>query len=468
MRFEPIYYRDRITVLNPTGDVGLCCLWTPVKTALKWIKEAGDDASRIAAVGNLYGDGLPQMIRNLTWNPQIKHLIVCGQDLSGSAAALGEAMAGTGINVVRISMTELKQRGIAPALSCLPAATEPPGDDMRFAEPLPVFRPEVFPSDIGGHQIIALTPLDAWEAVVHRIMRFGVPSIASKVKERRELLNLKVVVRRPHYENFDHLKQRGFSHVELHEYQDDILSPEVPDGIAYTYGQRIRAIDAGDPLLEVARKLRADPTTRSGYISIWDTGRDLFGSEPGGHPCLVALAFRVMDGRLHLAATFRSHNALSAWLRNVYGLMAIQQFVQEEAGISLEMPPGPITIISHSITIDPAATERMEIARQVIADRESDDEVDRDTGKRHLREDPCGYFEVTADHGRGLIVAQHRHDGKAIATYEGKTAVEIERQIARDCAVSLVSHAMFIGRELHRCEVALRTRTCACGSDCLD
>jgi hypothetical protein len=32
-------------------------------------------------MSNLYGDGLHQMLRNLLYNPQIRHLIAIGEDL---------------------------------------------------------------------------------------------------------------------------------------------------------------------------------------------------------------------------------------------------------------------------------------------------------------------------------------------------------------------------------------------------
>ena len=40
--------------------------------------------SRIATIANLYGNGLPQMLRNLLWNPQIRHIVILGKNLSGS------------------------------------------------------------------------------------------------------------------------------------------------------------------------------------------------------------------------------------------------------------------------------------------------------------------------------------------------------------------------------------------------
>ena len=40
--------------------------------------------SPIAVFGNLYGNGLREMLRNLLYNPQIQVLLICGNNRSGS------------------------------------------------------------------------------------------------------------------------------------------------------------------------------------------------------------------------------------------------------------------------------------------------------------------------------------------------------------------------------------------------
>ena len=86
MIFEPLYYADRLDLVNPAGDVGLVTLWTPLRTAKRVIGQISPDLlnpdmSRIAVVSNLYGDGMHQMLCNLLYNPQIRHLIAVGEDL---------------------------------------------------------------------------------------------------------------------------------------------------------------------------------------------------------------------------------------------------------------------------------------------------------------------------------------------------------------------------------------------------
>ena len=88
LSIEPLYYADRLTVINPSGDVGVCTLWSKVESAQKILEESSVDlapsSSRIAIIANLYGNGLPQMLRNLLHNPQIRHIVILGKNLSGS------------------------------------------------------------------------------------------------------------------------------------------------------------------------------------------------------------------------------------------------------------------------------------------------------------------------------------------------------------------------------------------------
>ncbi len=110
MNFEPKYYGEggRLHIINPAGDVGFTPLWNIVGEAEKMLVQAGVDlspeTSRIAVMANLYGNGLPQMLRNLLWNPQIRHVVIAGQNLSGSREHL--------INFFRLGLEEVEFLGV--------------------------------------------------------------------------------------------------------------------------------------------------------------------------------------------------------------------------------------------------------------------------------------------------------------------------------------------------------------------
>jgi thymidylate synthase len=199
--------------------------------------------------------------------------------------------------------------------------------------------------------------------------------------------------------------------------------------------------EAVDSPVIVAERLRKTPDSRHCYIALWDNHKDL--PEGTKCPCFVSAFFRRFDGKLNLTANFRTHNAMDAWPENIYGLISLQRFVAERA----EMKVGPITVISHSISIDPSALDK---AKRIVENKKTDEVLDLVSGKYNPRMDPNGEFAVTIDETNLELVVEYSYGGMKIGEYRGKSSEEIERQLARDVALSQISHALYLGRELAR------------------
>jgi thymidylate synthase len=202
----------------------------------------------------------------------------------------------------------------------------------------------------------------------------------------------------------------------------------------YNYGHRLRTYFGLDTLAACADRLKADPEDRKSYVALWNTARDLTAKE--GRPCLVSLFFRKFEDKLTLSATFRTHNAMDAYPMNLYGLHAIQSWVAKEAGLV----PGAFVVISHSLGLDPRELDR---AMLII-------------GKRPFKVnlDPMGYFRVTLD-GKDILV-EHRFEDVTLKEYRGKKAERLQHEIARDVALSDINHAIYLGRQLAKAEMALK------------
>lgn len=478
MEFKPLYYADKLTLINPYGDVGITTLWSRHAYVIDSLKQLEIDlspqTSRVAVIGNLYGNGLPQLLRNLLYNPQIKWLLIVGQNLSGSQEELLQFFThglepcdflGNRtyriVNTKRIldnlvqpsdfknnlqlsSITEKLttdegKRKLQAFFAHLPEKT--PCLLERVNIPLATSAVKRFPSEPRNHTILETTPLRAWRGLIARLVRFGYP-VTLKKGERLELQNVKVIVETPQEESEEILAQYGFSLMHFRRYQSHILQEDL-FGLSYTYGNRLRnyfkyGSEQIDSIETVVRRLQDDKETRHAYIAVWDNHHDL----PRGHscPCLVSLFFRVFAEELTLTATFRSHNALDAWLENVYGLIAILFYVADKTGYKA----GAITVFSHSLTLD---TRELARARLIAQDYEAG-----------WKEDPNGDFGVTIDKSTQEIVVQHNYRGAVLFEYRGKTAREIERQLTRDQAVSSIGHAFYLGREIALCEQRMRKR----------
>lgn len=492
MKFEARYYAERLTLVNPEGDVGVVTLWSKVDSALNLIRDAGVDLSRensrIAVVANLYGNGLQQMLRNLLWNPQIRYLVIVGKNLAGSREWLTnffsqglEEVEFLGAKSFRILGTDRNidggllphQFGFTPKFEILgdvgdvrtkeslatffEALPIQSNEEYIRVEPPPIPEPTItrFPSEPRSHTIVRSTPMEAWRELIFRLHRFGYRTQVAKktgLETRTELLNVHVVIQDPVEESEEVLAQYGFSLNKFQDYQRRFLDPVKPEDLDYTYGNRLRGyFESEDTVVDspqiVAERLKNTPDSRHCYISLWDNHEDL----PMGTkcPCFVSAFFRVFDGRLNLTATFRTHNAMDAWPENVYGLIALQRFVAEKAGL----PIGPITVFSHSISIDPSALDK---AKRISEDKKTDQVFDPATKKFGPRMDENGAFTVTFDKSTWELVVEHSLNGMKIGEYRGKTSEEIELQLARDVALSQISHALYLGRELARKESVMK------------
>ncbi|MGC8863097.1 MAG: thymidylate synthase, partial [Armatimonadota bacterium] len=208
MEFVPLHFGHKLRIINPRGRIGIITLWSRIDFVYDTLRELGadlnPDTSGIAVIGNLYGNGIPHLLRNLLYNPQIRDLVVCGADRSGSADDLiafferglekAELM---GEKLTRISGTN----HVIDDLVTPESFAEKPrivrfGDicdkessrsicrhiqELRPPEPvtrervqvgLPEVRIARFPSEPRSHTIVKETPLEAWRELVFRLVRF--------------------------------------------------------------------------------------------------------------------------------------------------------------------------------------------------------------------------------------------------------------------------------------------------------
>jgi thymidylate synthase len=424
--------------------------------------------SRLAVIGNLYGSGMSAMFRNLLYNPQVRHLVTLGSTPRGLtiadelAAFLEHGVEETtvlgvpflrirgyartlqlteGFDVERLRSTlSFRDLGtLSPAavlaldeyvagLPRTPDAELPPRVRASNEVTLPRYRP----SEVHAHDVSRRTPLECWDELLARTLRFGRP-LKIKETQRLELLNVKVVIHEPRFESEGTLLDRGFEPQELRDYQERMFDPavkavgedEAPP--AYTYGNRLLAYFGQDRLALAAGRLQTSPDA---HISLWDNDYDLRGDH--SNPCLVTLFLRRDGHGLSLTATFRAHNLLDAWVPNTYGLMAILEHVATRAGLT----PSTLTIVSHSLSARVAA-DRFPVAQALVEARVVDD---------FDLEDPNGSFVVYRTQGQ--VVAEHWDGDRLLAVHRGNSDKAVREALSRRFAVSLVPHALQLGMRL--------------------
>lgn len=479
LRFEPLYCGDRLKIINPYGTLGIITLWSGIDYIERTLRKAGvnldPSSSPVAVIGTLYGNGLRELLRNLLYNPQIDTLVLFGRNRSGSAEDLIaffehgvepiEASHGLSFSfkdakpvVIRgrkrvidglvtpemfrrkprvFFAGEPQARGVLDKVRRFLEEYRPDGSGdvaERLVVPLPVFQVAHYPSNPRAHTIWADDALTAWKDLIHTLFFFG-NTVKLRKGERRELQNVKVIVEHPEPVPDYELSRYGFDPEYVRRYEREFLSKALPDDTSYTYGHRMRTYFGHDQVEKVISRLRDDPEDRRSYIVLWDPARDMESEE--SVPCLVSVFFRRYGGKLTLTATFRTHNALDAWLVNLHGLMALQRYVAS----NVSMEPGAITVISHSISLDERELDR---AERIASEKEF-----------RYRLDPMGYFRISID-GDAILV-EYCHEDVVLKTYRSDKAARLQHEIARDGVISEISHAIYLGRQLERAEQCLKT-----------
>ncbi|MCX7822050.1 MAG: thymidylate synthase [Syntrophobacterales bacterium] len=476
--FEPLYCADRLRIINPYGTLGIITLWSSVDYVERILLKRGVNldplTSSIAVMGTLYGNGLRELLRNLLYNPQIDTLILFGRNRSGSAQDLiaffergveplansqGCSYSFDGAETVIIrGRKRILDSLVTPEMFYRKPKIVFAGDPQdegaiervldllenympdsskeawrRISVPLPSFSVRHYPSNPRNHTIWANDPLTAWKDLIHRLFFFGNP-VELRKGRRRELQNVKVVVEHPMPVSDSDLNRYGFDPSYVRRYEKEFLSGKLPEDTSYSYGHRMRTYFIKDQIEQVITRLREDPEDRRSYIVLWDPRKDMFREE--SVPCLVSIFFRHYGGKLTLTGTFRTHNALDAWLVNFHGLMALQGYIAYSVG----MEPGAITVISHSISLDEGELDR---AGRIASEKEF-----------RYRLDPMGHFRISID-GDAILV-EYCHGDVVLKTYRADRASRLQHEIARDEIISEISHAIYLGRQLERAERCLR------------
>lgn len=467
MQFQPLYFEKELMQINPNGDVGILTLWSKPDWVLQKLQEKNVDlspqTSRIVAIGTLYGNGLPELLRNLLHNPQIQHLMIGGRDRSDSKKELfhffqkGVIEADCLGTVVHRILDTSRHIDILlkPELFQFPPTLYDLGDftdevffepfqklplkeekeRTRLVVPLPKIEVQTKPSNLRAHTILKQKPLEAWKELVFRAVNFG-RDVTLKKGKRRELQNVKVLVEEPLPDSEADLRAQGFDPEYLKRYQEEFVSGVLPLDTEYTYGNRLQKHYGFSTLERCGELLKKDRECRTAYISLWDTALDLRGES---HPCLVSVFFRAEGNVLNITGSFRTHNIMDAWLPNVYGLMRVLQDVSKRC----EMSPGVLTTFSHSISIDHRKLEQAQRVGQ--------------TKKNQIELDPAGDFKVNVEEKE--IVVRHLYQGLLIKEYRSVKAQALQHQLSRDHVVFDLNHALYLGRQIANAEWCIKTGT---------
>lgn len=522
----PVAVRDRISYpsskesIVTEANIAVTFLWTMRDAIIPKLEK-----DNLAIATNFYTPaGLTGMIRNILANPYIRYIILVGEEYSSkskddqiseltSANAL-RAFFEKGINAERkipgfesavyfdksipIELIEKVRENVE--LVDLNKKMPNGSFDERVAEANRLIRSlgrkepfldkpytfdyeesaESFPYEGGPIIVHGSTIPKTWIDVIHTIYRYGVKSLMDANTDRwiKEINPIVAVIHDP--QNVD-LAVNPFlvplTMEKIEAYKKEILSPILPEGKAYTYGNKLRAyfypdaqdvkelVDSKefkdfefgqgphldknvnylgkgceiDQINDIIDALKRNRDGKWGIGITWHPAEELMRKHKSS-PCLVLIHALVQDEKLNLTVYFRSHDMVQGWPENAYGCAAIQREIADGIGVE----PGILTIISNS------AHNYSHYYQQVEDMLKKYKELDLSF------KSPRGNWLVDVRDGKIIVSLVHPEAGRELESFEGKDAQELRRKIAKVASLEDSYHAMYLGAELQRAEYALK------------
>lgn len=478
--YQPEKYK---VYLGEGKSLGFCTVWNEPESIFKKSKIIRD---KVALLGSLYSQyGVNIILRNLALNPQIRKVFIWG---NGSLSNTQFGLAGKSIlqniwkrtaenskanfeidkavdlkileKIARnVELIDLSEKTFGEAEKII--SREAMKDAAPYMEPA-VF-PETklenirtFPSEEIGWLIRGGKILEVWSRVAEKIMRYGLIKGTQYGYQQKELIGVTWVISEEDSEKSDlslandwpeDLKNiTGVNQRAIREYQRVFLSSDLPEGISYTYGSRLRNYPQGINQIEniIIRQLKESPDTRRACATTMVPAIDKDSKEP---PCLTQIQALQGNGKLHLLATFRSQDIFKAGIPNVFGLRNLQKEIVQKTGFEI----GQLQIVSQSAHIyEQDWDNAYKLVKCLIWERKPKEIFDP-----LIQSDPRGNILININNA-GIAVSLQTGNGQELIRLKGKTAKELADQIAHLNLLSRPDHFLDIGMELQKAETAFK------------
>lgn len=475
--YKPLYKPNQ--VILGTGQTVIVTGWTVKESVAKHL-----NSHEYAVIGQLYSPtrGINLLVRNLLFNPHVRYLVVlnatkedrnaggceCLLDFFRFGFELGTSDTGKSCWVIRskysgyidleidaAALEHLRRSLVVKEVHSISQAVvetrialqpiEPWGNPLDF--PMSSIVPTVLPGQRYGHRIEGKTIAETWVKIIHQIKTTGTIRPTGYDGQWQELIDLMAIVTdEPENFYFPEPNYLPCDREFIQEYVSQILddAPNI-EGVKYTYGQRLRSHFGRDQIEQVIQKLVDDIDSARAVMSLWDVKDHEANNSP---PCLNHIWVRVVEQELSLTATFRSNDMFSAWAANAFGLRALQQHIRDEiiARSEHNLKMGSLITISQSAHI---YDDCWDSAEKVIQSQYSKICASRNYA------DPFGSFVINLQNDKIVVEHMTPGSGEVVNCYSGRSAMQLYRQIAADCPGLQVEHAMYLGTELQKAEIAL-------------
>lgn len=440
--------KNNLQVINPDGDTAICCLWYDLDRGdlQDFLREK---VHNVFLVGNLYTlRGIPKLLAGVLRFPQINHLVIWGPDVQKTGKALYDQwfkkcdgyLSGQQLdylrNNVEFTLVESRYRDVSDLhMFSYDKLSIPKRLDKIIIKEPEVKIPETMPSEITGWTIRTADAAQAWGELLQTCMRFGVVKESQHRARQKEILNVTITM--PEFAILKNAKLMHVSEEELESYFQQTLSDELPEGLAYTPGYRLRG-RWGDQLEKMIGNLQNTKYTRRAVANLWDSSFDHDNPNP---PCFTQIGCNIVNEKLYMSVFARSNDLFAAWPLDVLTMTRLAVYISDVLSIGVGDLSYHITS-AHIYEHDWENAER-EILRSFVR-------------RNIFTEDPRGNFiiELVSEKIHAYLIDP---DGKEmIWEVFGEDSEEIMGGIIRNKMISRIDHAAYVSQELTKAGIFLQ------------
>lgn len=446
------YYKNRVIFKEGFG-VGIITGWKNCHKIYQSLTE--ENQKKVASCGQLYSvDGINYILANGYLNPQINtYILLKDSDLykeeKADSISAFEQFLNTGVlpftlkfcfskedlqkyqEYFKQHFVVLLKKDLNSFLSSFSVFPENWTEKKEIQEHT-ITDIKQFPSEITGFSVRAEKVKDAYERALKLIDVYGMVKPSSYDEKQKELINLSITVKNEDLHKPSIVENTKITEREIEHYVESLLKKQRAMDITYTYGNRFRDFKGTDQLEYMVNTLKQEPYSRRAVAILWDPILDTKTKEV---PCLNLYQAIVQGETLHLLSYLRSNDVYDGWPKNIYGLLKIQEYLCD----ALHYQKGYVNTITGSAHIYERNFE----------------EVNDFLGKHKVsfcEEEERGYFVIEV--GEEIVVQLYSKAGVFLKEYRGKSASALRSLCSFH--VSNMDHAMYLGEELAKAEMALK------------
>jgi hypothetical protein len=449
-----------------TGDIAVCGSFASSAPILEALD--GDRVCFVAPLGSR--SDLEWLLRGLHLHPDIRHLVVCGDDLKttgeallalwregldesgrlpGSRGRLSSELDPESLDQLRkgVEVWDLRGKSLDEAARSIAELTQDTECRSRAGETSPqalldpaVPDRNVFLSRKTTFPIFSSDVGDSWLQLLNLALRIGTDKQTAGGQRIAEALNAVVTIETPVLEDGEQ-RDVGDEFPDFLDFnRDDFDLSYFPH-----YIERLNARNGTDQLEGVCDRLRESLDTHSGTMVFLEPGDIASAASAAGAPDLVSATFNTVDRKLYGSFVLRTSDVYTDWPLEAMALVRLQRETADRLGLEV----GSATFIIHS-------------AHLYDRDWERSLGVLNEFFKRPLplHVDPSGVFLFGNDGGKARAMLLN-HDASAIQWEDAFSDPEdLSWYIVDVMPWLLPQHIRYVGQECASLMRAMQEKEC--------